>query len=81
MWNDKLSVPFEFEQWGDHPITKGHGSMGAVIGPALSEVFTKVPEFKQKIGFIPPMGPKRPSTFCGYHLFTIGAQSKVKDAA
>ncbi len=81
MWNDKLSVAFDFEQWGEHPITKGHGSMGAVIGPALSEVFAKIPEFKQKIGFIPPMGPKRPYTFCGYRLFTIGADSKVKDAA
>lgn len=81
MWNEKLSVAFDFEQWGEHPITKGHGSMGAVIGPALSEVFAKNPEFKQKIGFIPPMGPKRPYTFCGYRLFTIGANSKVKDAA
>jgi ABC-type glycerol-3-phosphate transport system substrate-binding protein len=27
------------------------------------------------------MGPKRPYTFCGYRLFTIGANSKVKDAA
>jgi ABC-type glycerol-3-phosphate transport system substrate-binding protein len=27
------------------------------------------------------MGPVRPYTFCGYRLFTIGNDSKVKDAA
>ena len=81
MWNEKLSVAFDFEQWSEHPITKGHGSMGAVIGPALAQVFRKNPEFKKKIGFIPPMGPKRPSTFCGYRLFTIGKKSKKKDEA
>ena len=81
MLNEKLSVAFDFEQWSEHPITKGHGSMGAVIGPGLSQAFEKNPDFKKKIGFIPPMGPKRPYTFCGYRLFTIGANSKVKDAA
>jgi ABC-type glycerol-3-phosphate transport system substrate-binding protein len=36
---------------------------------------------KPKIGFIPPMGPVRPYTFCGYRLFTIGKNSKVKNEA
>jgi len=81
MWNDKLSVPFDHDQWSEHPLIKGYGSMGTMIGPALARVFRKNPEFKKKIGFIPPMGPKRPSTFCGFRLFTIGTKSKVKDEA
>ena len=81
LWKEKLSMPHANFQWTEHPFTKGNSAMGWVVNNVLGPLFKNDPSLKQKIGYIPPMGPVRPYTFCGYRLFTIGSDSKVKDAA
>ncbi|MBM3301229.1 MAG: extracellular solute-binding protein, partial [Deltaproteobacteria bacterium] len=81
LWKEKLSMPHANFQWMEHPFAKGNSAMGWVMTTVLTTLFKNDPSLKQKVGYTPPMGPVRPYTFCGYRLFTIGSDSKVKDAA
>ncbi len=81
LWQQKLSVPHNFVMWMEHPFTKGYGSMGYQMNSVLAKVFREDPAFKEKVGFMPLMGPAKPTAFCGYRLFTIGAKTKYKDAS
>ncbi len=81
LWKEKLSMPHSNVQWLEHPFARGKSAMGWVFNPVLGKLFASDPTLKEKIGYIPPMGPVRPYTFCGYRMFTIARDSKVKDAA
>ena len=81
LWKEKLSMPHANFQWAEHPFAKGNSAMGWLPNPVIGNLFKNDPSLKQKIGFTPPMGPVRPYTFCGYRLFTIGKDSKVKNEA
>jgi len=81
LWQEKLSIPHNLQQWLEHPFSKGNGSIGFLLASVLVNMFEEDPGLKEKVGYIPPMGPVHKVTFCGYRLFTIGAKSKVKDEA
>jgi len=81
LWQQNLSIPHNLQKWLEHPFSKGIGSIGFLLATVLVKMFEEDPEFKEKVGYIPPMGPIRKVTFCGYRLFTIGAESKAKDEA
>lgn len=81
LWQENLSIPHNLQQWLEHPFSRGNGSIGFVLASVLVKMFREDPGFKEKVGYIPPMGPVRKVTFCGYRLFTIGVKSKVKNEA
>lgn len=81
LYNENVSIPHNLQKWMEHPFSMKKGAIGFLLASVLTNMFADDPGIKEKIGYIPVMGRKKKVSFCGYRLFTIGADSKVKEEA
>ncbi|UCF98539.1 MAG: extracellular solute-binding protein [Spirochaetaceae bacterium] len=81
LYNENVSIPHNLQKWMEHPFSLKKGAIGFLLASVLTNMFADDPGIKEKIGYTPVMGRKKKVSFCGYRLFTIGADSKVTDEA
>jgi ABC-type glycerol-3-phosphate transport system substrate-binding protein len=79
LYNENISIPHNLQQWMEHPFSKGNGAIGFLLASVLVNMYNNDPALKEEIGYIPVPERKEKVSFCGYRMFTIGADSEVKE--
>ncbi|MCR8633184.1 ABC transporter substrate-binding protein [Paenibacillus radicis (ex Xue et al. 2023)] len=81
MANKKVNIPYNYQKKDDVPFMNGNAAMSYLQTTSISNLLTNKPELKDKLGFAPVLKRENKVAFNGNRLFTIGANSKNKDAS
>lgn len=76
LWNDNVSFPHNWGRLDEHPFLYGRSAMGYLMPTVIMNMIKNDPSIEAKLGYAPVMRRKEQWAFCGYRLFTIGAESR-----
>jgi ABC-type glycerol-3-phosphate transport system substrate-binding protein len=81
MANKKVNIPFNYQKKDEVPFISGKSAMSFLQTTMITNLVANNPDMKENLGFVPVMQRSNKVAFNGYRLFTIGANSKQKDAS
>jgi len=76
-----VSIPYNYQKKDELPFYKGNAAMSIVQTSGISNMINNNPALKDQLGYAPVLQNKEQISFNGQRLFTIGSESKHKDAA
>ncbi len=76
-----VSIPYNYQKKDEIPFVNGNAAMSFLQTSQISSIIKNQPEWGKQLGFAPVLQHKKQVAFNGQRLFTIGSESKQKDAA
>ncbi len=77
----KVNIPYDYQKKDEIPFMNGNSAMSFILSSMITSLVANKPELKDQLGLVPVMKREKKVAFTGNRLFTIGADSKHKDAS